>query len=93
MGEKIRGGEIGLILMFKNMLLQFFFKILNDGDWVTALLNEFNILTPWTLILLVLTFKIMLNLMYFVSCSGIVMMDFVIDSEEITKLTWKKIMK
>ena len=37
--------------------------------------------------------KITLNMMYFVSCSGIVMMDFVIDSEEITKLTWKKIMK
>ena len=37
--------------------------------------------------------KTMLNLMYFVSYCGIVVMDFLIDSEEISKLTWKEIMK
>ena len=38
--------------------LQFFLKILNDGDWVTALLSDFHILTPCTLILLALTLRL-----------------------------------
>ena len=93
MEEKRREGEIRLIRMFKNMLFAIPFKNIERqrlGNSSAKLVPHFNTIGSNTSSPYI---RIMLNLMYFVSCYGIVMIGFVIDSEEFTKLAWKKIMK